>query len=206
MSFLGNWRSHDAVMDGLGAQPFVVEARMVYDRIGRMSRAQLRQFNARIERQYALLPPHLQRVVDQVLERNPSFDPRALHGLYGYDEVEGLGWAQTVGTIAQAAATIGGVALAYKGQQDARKDAARAASQQHQLEQQKLMFAQQQAQQQLELQKMMMEQNRADAARAAQAQRAPGAAGGSMSDGTKKALLIGGAAAAAGAVALAVAK
>lgn len=187
MSFLGNWRSYDAVLDRPGlAGSFQAVAKQAYQDIKRLPPAQQQRLAAQVQAKIRQLDPAKRRVVDKLLERAGQFDPRALHGLHG---------VEAIGTIAQSVAALASVGIAFYGQREAQKSQEKELQRQHKLEQERLAYEREQADRQYQLQMM-----------AAQGQ-GPAAAqpGGGMTSGTKKALLVGGAVA-AGAVALAVAK
>lgn len=187
MSFLGNWRSYESIVDRPGlAGAFQAAAKTAYQDLKRMPPAQQAQVAQQVQAAIRQLPPEKRQVVNKLLERAGHFDPRSLHGLSG---------AEAIGTIAQSIAALASVGIAFKGQRDARKSQEAEMARQHELQQQQLAFEKEQADRQYQLQLMAAQGN---------APQQPG--GGGMTDGTKKALLIGGAAVAAGAVAMAVAK
>ena len=186
MSFLGNWRSYERVVDCPGlAGSFQATAKKAYADIKRLPPAEQQRLAAQVAAQIRQLDPAKRRVVDKLLERAGQFDPRALHGLHG---------VEAIGTIAQSVAALASVGIAFHGQREAQKSQEKELERQHKLEQERLVYEREQADRQYQLQMM-----------AAQGQGPAATPAGGMPSGTKKALLIGGAVA-AGAVALAVAK
>lgn len=184
MSFLGNWRHYEQILDRPGlAGSFQAAAKKAYQEVSRLPPAKQQQVAASVQQTIQRLDPAKRQVVNKLLERAGAFDPRALHGV------------EAIGTIAQSIAALASVGIAFHGQRESRKSQEAELARQHQLQKEQLAFEREQANRQYQLQMM-----------ASQGQPAQSPGGGGMTEGTKKTLLVGGAVVAAGAVAMAVAK